>query len=107
MSAYRINFIPEPLPRTGRRPLATGATVVGLTLVMWGLVGLLMHVDQPAALATPVRTPDVQVFPLEPIDSPRLAQLRAEAFRAGYATARQQAGCATAAASPIADGGRP
>lgn len=108
MSAYRINFTPEPLPRTRRRPLiARGRLVIALTLATWLLVAVLMHIDRPAALATPVRSPDVQVFPLEPIDSPRLAQIRVEAFRAGYATAQQQAGCTTAAANPLADGGRP
>jgi len=101
MSTHRINFTPEPLrKRTGRSPLIAGAAFVGLTLFTWGLVGLLMHIGQPAAVATPVRTPDVQIFPIEPHDSPRLAQIRIEAFRAGYESAAQD-GCRPALAMPI------
>lgn len=101
MNAYRVNYTPEPLPRrAGRGPLIARAGIVALTLATWMLVAVLMRTGEPAVI-TPVRTPDVQVFPVDAIDGPLLAQIRIEAFRAGYASAMQD-GCGAGLSAPIA-----
>ena len=93
MSAHRQLFPPEPLASKGPRTWV---------IVTWFVVAAVVsaiaeYLLEPVAQATPVRTPEVVVFPLEPIDGQRLAAIRAEAFRAGLAEGLQQGGCTAGA----------
>jgi hypothetical protein len=93
MSAHRQNFTPAPA-RTDRTQVRLALIAVLGSAAVWLAIATCQLLAWPTA--------DVQVVPMEPIDSERLAQIRAEAFRAGYESAAQ-AGCSRQGLSlPIA-----
>lgn len=108
MSAHRWNYRPEPIEAPSVGPEQPGlpalVALIGLALAIGLLCALVLYTGAPpAAVATPVRTPDVQIYPLEPLDAPRLADLRIEAFRAGYRSALHDGCRLPALATPIAE----
>ncbi len=92
---------PLDLAAAGRPSKAAWMVAVGGFAVALGIeVGLIAN-DSTPAQATPTRAASLVAFPIERIDAQRLAEIRVEAFRAGYATAIEQ-GCAQSLSSPIA-----
>jgi hypothetical protein len=89
MNAHRIFCIPEPQRRrfTWRAVLAPIAVAAVLGAI---ILGVSRGAPAHGPAAPPLRTPDVLAFPVEPVDGQRLAQIRAEAFRAGLAEGLQQ-----------------
>lgn len=101
MSAHRIHYTPERVASNDGRTLALIALLGFATFAIGLVIALILHGGAPVrVVTTPIRTPDVQILPLEPIDSDRLVQLRVEAFRAGYQSA-VQTGCRPALVQPL------
>lgn len=99
MSVHRLTFPPKPQRRRLRLDgyaciaLAFGAAVViAVATIVLGLVG------RPGATTTPVLTPtQLQATPLQPVayePGQLLADIRTEAFRAGYQAAIEREACA-------------
>lgn len=102
MSAHRTHYALDPARRhTWRSTLA--AIAIAAVLAVVTVVASQGGESVGPAVPTPVRTPDVQIYPLEPLDAPRLADLRIEAFRAGYRSALHDGCRLPALATPIAE----
>lgn len=110
MSAHRQNALdipahPAPIEQvTIRQPsgVLQAAALIGGAAALALVVTLPLWLQRTTAEVAPVRTPTVHVFPLEPIDGRQLAEIRAEAFRAGLDEGLRQSGCTAALSLPIA-----
>ncbi len=90
MTAHRCNFTPAPAPRAHwHLRLAALLVAIGMAIGVAVLYALLRHSEPPAS-ATRVRV--VTMPALGGSDARDLAQIRIDAFRAGYDSALQD-GC--------------
>jgi hypothetical protein len=96
MSPHRYTPAIPPAPRPERHQRAEPFTIALLFFTFAGAGALSLVWDEPA-IAKPVHSPNVVVFPLEAVDGQRLAEIRAEAFGAGLAEGLAQGVCNTAA----------
>lgn len=96
---HRQNYTPDDVARA--RALSRRSFIVAALLAAFVGVWAWVALQRVAPLAKPVRTPSVQITPLEPLDAQQLiAEIRIRAWRAGYLTA-QQAHCRQAVAMPM------
>ncbi len=99
MSPHRITFPPEPQRRRFKLDAhAAIALVAGVATVIALLSIVLSLRASPRAVTTPVPAPtQLQATPLQPVayePGQLLADIRTEAFRAGYQAAIEREGCA-------------
>jgi hypothetical protein len=104
MSAHRITYRPAPQRHSAFTARAAFGAVAVVAVLGTAVIAISRGGEDAGPIATPIPTPDVRAFPLEPLDGQRLADIRVEAFRAGMATALQDGCVPGPLATPIALG---
>jgi hypothetical protein len=101
-NAHRQHYKPEAeqAPSNALTLVAVMMLAACGTIGMGAFFALMLHGGAP--IVTPVRTPDVQVFPVEPIDRVRVQEIRTEAFSAGLQEGLSQACGTSPLSAPIA-----